>query len=176
MNWQVIKFKIYWWSKKIILNSLFFLIVFLVFGFALLQLPSVQTALTSRMLSGFSRVSGFEVTYDKFYLLWYDRLEIEGLKILDPEKNIMIGVERLQLNFTFSRLWDKNQIHVDGATIKGRSGEFDYVGCKQLQETPQHQFVGGRDYKTICIRQQGRPGTHHSSRRSRCRPVVVLIQ
>ena len=119
MNWQVIKFRIYWWSKKIILNSLYFLIVFLVFGFALLQLPSVQTALTSRMLSGFSRVSGFEVTYDKFYLLWYDRLEIEGLKILDPEKNVMIGVERLQLNFTFSRLWDKNQIHVDGATIRG---------------------------------------------------------
>ncbi len=119
MNWQVIKFRIYWWTKKIILNSLYFLIVFLVSSFALLQLPSVQTALTSRMLKGFSQVSGFEITYDKFYLLWYDRLEIEGLQILDPEKNIMIGAERIQLNFTFSRLWKKNEIQVDGATVRG---------------------------------------------------------
>ncbi len=119
MNWQVIKFKIYWWSKKIILNSLFFLIVFLVFSFSLLQFPSVQTALTSRMLSGFSQVSGFEITYDKFYLLWYDRLEIEGLRILDPQQHIMIGAERIQLNFTFSKLWEKNEIHIDGATVRG---------------------------------------------------------
>ena len=119
MNWQVIKNRVYWWAKKIILNSLYFLIVLLVFSFALLQFPSVQTALTSRFLSGFSQASGFEISYDKFYLLWYDRLEIEGLKILDPEKNIMIAAERIQLNFALSTLWKKNEINVGNQISQG---------------------------------------------------------
>src|SRR6267142_2906375 len=116
MNWQVIKIRFYWWCKKIILNGIYFLLVFLVAGFGLLQFPSVQTALTSRMLRGFSRVSGYQLSYDKFYLLWYDRLEIEGLRILDPANNTMIAAERLQINFELSTLLLNHDINLDAAT------------------------------------------------------------
>jgi len=133
MNWQVIKFRFYWWCRKIILNGLYFLVVFLVASFALLQFPSVQTALTSRMMRGFTAVSGFEITYDKFYLVWYDRLEIEGLRILDPAKNLMIAAERLQVNFELSTLLSHHDINLDAATLHG--GQVNLVTLPETDTT-----------------------------------------
>ncbi len=119
MNWQVIKFRLYWWSKKVILYGLYSFVILFTAAFALLQFPSVQTAITSRMLRGFSGASGFEIAYDKFYLLWYDRLEIEGLRILDPQKNVMIAAERLQVNFELSTLMKNSNLNFDAATLHG---------------------------------------------------------
>ncbi len=133
MNWQVIKIRFYWWCKKIILNGLYFLTVFLVTAFGLLQLPSVQTTLTSRFLRGFTKVSGYEITYDKFYLLWYDRLEIEGLRVLDPAKNIMIAAERLQINFELSTLLSHHDINLDAATL--HSGQVNLVTLPETDST-----------------------------------------
>src|SRR5258706_5722098 len=133
MNWQVIKIRFYWWCKKIILNGLYFLVVFLVAAYALLQFASVQTALTSRMLRGFTSVSGFEITYDRFYLIWYDRLEIEGLRILDPANNTMIAAERLQVNFELSTLLRHHDINLDAATLHG--GQVNLVTLPETDTT-----------------------------------------
>jgi hypothetical protein len=117
MNLQGIKNRIYWWSKKIVLYGLYFTLCFLVGAFLVLQIPGVQTALTTRIMKKFSKVSGFEVTYDRFHLIWYDRLEIDGLKIIDPAKNTMISAQRIRINFTLSSLWDKSEINIDNATL-----------------------------------------------------------
>src|SRR5262249_35984736 len=81
--------------------------------------PAVQTALTSRLLRNFNAVSGFKVTYDKFFLTWFDRLEIEGLRIVDPANNVMVEAERLQINFQLSTLRKGSNINLDAATLRG---------------------------------------------------------
>jgi TamB, inner membrane protein subunit of TAM complex len=117
MNWQVTKNRIYWWSKKIFLTTLYFLLLFFVLSYALLQVPAVQTALTRRILQRFTQVSGFPIRYDRFYVVWYDRLEIDGLTIRDPAGNLMIGAKHIRLNFQLHSLLKGNDITLDGATI-----------------------------------------------------------
>jgi TamB, inner membrane protein subunit of TAM complex len=119
MNLQGIKNRIYWWFKRIVLYGLYTTLCLLIGSFLVLQIPSVQTGLTSRIMNKFSKVSGFKVAYDRFYLIWYDRLEIDGLTILDPAKNTMIGIERLRVNFRISDLWQNHDINIDGASIDG---------------------------------------------------------
>src|ERR1700712_1335554 len=105
MNLQGIKIRVYWWCKKIVLYGLYFCLCVLVGGFLVLQIPSVQTGITTRLMRNFSKVSGFDVSYDRFYLVWYDRLEIDGLRVVDPQHNMMISAERLRINFERSRLF-----------------------------------------------------------------------
>ena len=88
MIWQVIKIRVLQWLKRIVLYGLYGTFVFFIVGFSILQIPAVQKALIGRIMERFSAVSGFDVQFDSFYLLWYDRLEITGLKITDPEKKI----------------------------------------------------------------------------------------
>lgn len=119
MNWQVIKFRFYWLLRKVFLYGLYFAIAFLIISFTLLQFSTVQTALTGRMLRNFSKVSGFDITFDRLYVSWFDRLEIEGLEVSDPLHNKMIEAERLQVNFQLSTLLEHNDINLDAATLHG---------------------------------------------------------
>src|SRR3982074_3757313 len=104
MKWQVIKIRVLQRLKKIVLYGLFGTLVFFVVGIGLLQVPAVQKAIVNRVVGGFAKVSGFDTQFDRFYLLWYDRLEIKGLRITDPEKNSMIEAGRLYINFTLGSL------------------------------------------------------------------------
>lgn len=118
MNLQVIKNRLLLWLKRLLLYGLLgFLIVFFI-GFFVLQIPAVQTRLSQRVLNRFGTVSGFTITYDRLHFVWYDRLRIEGLLILDPAQNTMIESERLQVNFNLNSLWARNEINLDGARLQ----------------------------------------------------------
>lgn len=119
MNLQVIKIRILSWIRRIFLYSLYLVLVFFVLGFGLLQVPPVQKSLLSFYTERISRVSGFETSFESVYLIWYDRLQISGLRILDPEKNTMIAADQLSVNFRISFLLDNNDINIDAATLKG---------------------------------------------------------
>ncbi len=118
MIWQVIKIKILQRLKRIILYSLYATLVFFVVGFSILQIPAVQKALLSQITDRFSNLSGFTIEYDRFYLLWYDRLEITNLKITDPQKNTLIEAGRLFVNFRISTVYEKKNIYLDAVTLQ----------------------------------------------------------
>lgn len=118
MAWQVIKIKILQWAKRIVLYGAYFVLVFFFLGFGLLQIPAVQKALMTRITDGFSEVSGFRIEYDSFYLLWYDRLEITGLKIVDPQQNTLIEAGRLYVNFTLGTVYDRKNINIDAVELQ----------------------------------------------------------
>ncbi len=118
MIWQVIKIKILQRLKRILLYSLYGTLVFFVVGFGVLQIPAVQKALLSQITDRFSKLSGFTVEYDRFYLLWYDRLEITNLKITDPQKNTLIEAGRLFVNFRISSVYQKKNIYLDAVSLQ----------------------------------------------------------
>ncbi|MEQ1586155.1 MAG: translocation/assembly module TamB domain-containing protein [Cyclobacteriaceae bacterium] len=118
MKLQVIKNRVFNWLKKILLYGTYFLLLFAVLSFTLLQVPSVQENLVNRVTSSFSKVSGFDITYESIYLVWYDRLEIEGLVITDPAQNKMIEAGKLQVNFSLSTLFENKDVNIDGVTLE----------------------------------------------------------
>ncbi len=119
MNWQVIKIKTLLWLRRIILYSLYSLVVSSILGFAILQIPIVQESIVARLTRNFSTVTGFKVTFDSFYLVWYDRLQIKGLNIEDPEKNSMLGVEKLYVNYSIASLVKGNDVNIDAVELGG---------------------------------------------------------
>jgi len=118
MIWQVIKIKILQWLKRIVLYGLYGILVFFIIGFSVLQIPAVQKYLLSRITDKLSAVSGFKIEYDRFYLMWYDRLEITSLKITDPQQNTLIEAGRLYVNFTLSTVYERNNIYIDAVSLQ----------------------------------------------------------
>lgn len=106
-----------YWGKKIFLYTAFIVIAFGTLSFLILQFPEVQTALTSRYLSGFSEIVGFPATIEKMDLRWYDRLDLTNVNIKDPEGNNMISVGKLSVNFGFLELLQNGNVNIDEANI-----------------------------------------------------------
>ncbi len=118
MVWQVIKIKVLQWLKRIVFYGLYITLVFFVVGFSLLQIPAVQRSLLRPITDSFSKVSGFTIDYDRFYLVWYDRLEITGLRIVDPQQNTLIEAGRLFVNFTLQSVYEKKNINIDAVELQ----------------------------------------------------------
>jgi hypothetical protein len=131
MNLQVIKIRVFAWLKRVVLYGAYLTLTFLVVAFFLLQLPAVQKMLVGRYTRQFSEVSGFTIRFDKIYLRWYDRLELDGLSIVDPEQDTMIAVNHMSVNFRLSSLLENNDINIDGVDMKGAQ-----VHLKTIDETP----------------------------------------
>lgn len=119
MNLQVIKIRILSWLKKFILYSLYLLLVFFVLGFGILQIPPVQKSILKYYTDRFSSVSGFTTSFKSVRIVWYDRFQINGLRIVDPEQNTMIEAEKISINFRISSLLQDNNLNLDAATLDG---------------------------------------------------------
>ena len=130
MKLQVIKIRVFAWLKKIVLYGLYFALIFTVASLFLLQIPAVQQSLLSRYTDQFAESAGFTITFNKFYLRWYDQLEIEGLEIKDTEQNTMIAIQQLNVNFQLSTLLENSNINIDAATLTSAT-----VNLKTIQES-----------------------------------------
>src|SRR5258706_580668 len=117
MRLQVIKNRILFWVKKILLYSAFAFIAFVSLSFLIFQFPEVQTALIGRFLKGFSQVVGFPTSVERMDLRWYDRLEMKKVLIKDPEHNEMISVGSLIVNFGFLDLLTNGKVNIEAADI-----------------------------------------------------------
>lgn len=117
MKLQVIKIHILQALKRLFLYGTYLSLLFLVLSFSILQIPGVQKSFIDRITSGFESVSGFTITYDRIYLIWYDRLEINNLKVVDPEKNTMIEAGSLRVNFSLTSLLKNSQVNIDAVLL-----------------------------------------------------------
>lgn len=97
--------------------TLFIVIAFATLSFLMLQFPQVQTYLVHRYLAGFSGVVGFPTTVESMELKWYDRLDLKNVKITDPEKNTMISVGKLAVNFELLSLMKNGNVNIDAVDI-----------------------------------------------------------
>jgi hypothetical protein len=88
-------------------------------AFLVLQIPAVQEALIKRYLGSFSKVTGFKTTVGSFQLLWFDRLELRNVDIVDPAQNQMIGAKTIVINFKLSQLFKQSDINIDGIVLEG---------------------------------------------------------
>lgn len=113
MNRQVIKNRILKVSAYF-LTALIFLIVS---AFLVLQIPAVQKKIVKRYLRGFSEVTGFKATIGDFTLLWFDRLELQNVEVMDLENNRMIAISNLLINFELSQLTDNRNINIDAVSL-----------------------------------------------------------
>src|SRR5690606_5232432 len=93
------------------ITSILFLIIS---AFLFLQMPPVQKRVISFYLNDFSEVTGFKSTITTFKMLWFDRLELGGVTIYDPEGNQMIRAGEILINFKLSQLIEKRDINIDG--------------------------------------------------------------
>ncbi len=112
---QVIKNRV----GRILLNLATGLFTLLVISFLVLHIPAVQQRLIEYYFGRMSTDSGFVMSAESFYLWWYDRLEVEGLTITDPEGNRMVDSKSISVNFRLPGLRRQGQIHVDGVGLNG---------------------------------------------------------
>ena len=82
-----------------------------------LQIPPVQNAIVGRLLRNFSNVSGFTTRIESFSLLWFDRLELQGVTITDPGGNAMIDARYININFDITELLNQHDINIDGVIL-----------------------------------------------------------
>ncbi|MDV3307685.1 MAG: translocation/assembly module TamB [Cyclobacteriaceae bacterium] len=113
MNLQVINNRI----QQILAYSLAGLLFLLITVFLILQMPPVQNAIVGRILRNFSNVSGFTSRIDNFRLLWFDRLELGGLSVTDPEGNQMLSAGSVLINFNLAELLNQRDINVDAIVL-----------------------------------------------------------
>jgi hypothetical protein len=115
MNLQGIKNRI----RKILAYSVTAVLFLLISAFLILQIPPVQNMLVGRYLRSFSNVTGFKSNVESFRMLWFDRLELQGVTVYDPENNKMISVKKLLINFRLSHLLQHKDVDIDGVFVDG---------------------------------------------------------
>ncbi|HMQ01145.1 MAG TPA: hypothetical protein PKC24_15295, partial [Cyclobacteriaceae bacterium] len=114
MNWQIIKK----WTAKISLYLITLIIGLFFLVFVLVQLPAVQLRISNAILSSIEKQTGYTGKFDRFYLLWYDRLQFNNFTLTDPENNDMLQVGSFYMNFNLSRLILKRDIFLEAAIIQ----------------------------------------------------------
>jgi hypothetical protein len=113
MNLQVIKNRI----AKILAYTVTAILFFFISAFLILQIPPVQSYFISKFLKNFTAVTGFRTTIEGFRMLWFDRLELERVAVIDPEGNKMISAKTILINFKLSQLFEKKNINIDGVYL-----------------------------------------------------------
>ena len=112
---------------KISLYAVASLVGLFVLAFLVLQIPFVQKTLLDRYLGKLKNQSRFEITTERLHLYWYDRLEVSGLKVKDPEKNEMISIDRLLINFELGHLSENHELNIDGISLDSACVNLIYI-------------------------------------------------
>jgi len=110
MNLQVIKNRI----KKILAYTITSVLFLVIAAFLALQIPPVQNSLIAFYLKDFSHVTGFTSSIRSFRMLWFDRLELRGVHIYDPQGNSMITAREVMINFRLLQLINSPDVNIDG--------------------------------------------------------------
>jgi TamB, inner membrane protein subunit of TAM complex len=112
---------------KILLTAFAASVGLLLIAFVVLQMPTVQKALLDRYLGRIKNRTNFEITTKKLHLYWYDRLQVTELKIVDPQKNEMVSIDELLVNFQFFHVRDSGQINIDGVSLDSAKVKLVYI-------------------------------------------------
>jgi hypothetical protein len=113
MNLQVIKNRI----AKVLAYTVTAILFVFISAFLILQIPPVQNYFIGKFLKNFTTVTRFTTTVEGFRMLWFDRLELERVAVIDPEGNKMISARTILINFKLSQLFEKKNVNIDGVYL-----------------------------------------------------------
>lgn len=113
MNLQVIKKRVIKVFAYTVTSVLFLIIA----AFLFLQMPPVQKWLISYYLKDLTEVTGFPASVENFKMLWFDRLELSGVRLGDPEGNTMIRANEILINFEIHKIISSRDINIDGVYV-----------------------------------------------------------
>lgn len=113
MNWQVIKNRV----AKLLAYTVTAILFLIISAFLVLQMPPVQNFLVGKFLGDFTEITGFKTKVRSFQMLWFDRLELQGVTVYDPAGNKMISVKELLINFKLTQLIDRQNVNIDGVFL-----------------------------------------------------------
>lgn len=116
-----------YWLKSITLYGLYIFLILIISSFFIIQIPAVQGSLSNRFLKRLSQVTGFKSSVERIDINWFDRIYMEGVTIVDPEGNTMIGVEELRLNYRFTDLFQDKNISLDAVIMNGVQVNFKTI-------------------------------------------------
>lgn len=116
-----------YWLKSITLYGLYVFLILIITSFFIIQIPAVQSSLSNRFLKQFSEVTGFKTSIQRIDINWFDRIYMEGLTVIDPEENTMIGIEKVRLNYRFSDLFKDKNIGLDAILLDGVRVKFKTI-------------------------------------------------
>lgn len=92
------------------------LILFISFASAL-QTPYVQTKVVQYLSNILSEKTGFTIKVTRVSIDWFDQITVNGLKIIDPENNIMGAIQETTIDYNISSLISNNEIVIDHVSI-----------------------------------------------------------
>lgn len=113
MNWQTVTKRI----AKVTVYTIATVAMLFFLAAAILQIPSVQKAILQRYLQSFSQITGYETKVRWVRLIWYDRLEVRGIVIRDPEHREMIRAGRIRANYNLTDLLLDGNLNLDGVVL-----------------------------------------------------------
>lgn len=117
MKLQVIKNRVLFWIRTLLLYSGYLFLVLCVLSFFIIQIPYVQTRLVRTALEKVSQQTGFQASIGHLEFYWFDRLRISSLQIIDPAGNPMIDIGDLRLNFSFRGLFQDGGYAMDALML-----------------------------------------------------------
>lgn len=113
MNLQVIKKRVI----KVFAYTVTSVLFLIISAFLFLQMPPVQKWLISHYLKDLTEVTGYPASVESFKMLWFDRLELSGVRLGDPEGNTMIRANEILINFELHKLLSSRDINIDGVYV-----------------------------------------------------------
>ncbi len=84
----------------------------------LLQVPSFQTYVVKKVASYLTEKTGFETTLTKVSIKWLDEIELEGLQIRDTQDSLMLGTDKILIDFNITDLLSDLSINLDEVRIE----------------------------------------------------------
>ena len=117
--------------KKRFFKTIFWfglIIIFLFFSLvAALQTPFIQNKVVSYISAQLTKTTGFLTTIDYVEINWFDWMTAEGVRIYDPEDNLMIEVPDLELDFHLPALLKRSGKTMDALHLKDAAVYFTRI-------------------------------------------------
>jgi len=82
------------------------------------QFPFIQTKLVTYLSEELSEITGFDITLQKIDIDWLDRIDVTGLKVVDPEGNRLFYTQNAIIDFDIRALLDKDNRNIDEVIVK----------------------------------------------------------
>ncbi|EIM72597.1 hypothetical protein A3SI_19511 [Nitritalea halalkaliphila LW7] len=128
---------------RFLLKGTLYLLLFLLLLLVALQLPTVQTFLSTQLTALLSERTGFRTEIDRVKIRWWDAVTLERVRIYDPQDSLMVNMREIYLDFSPRVLFDAEQPGID--EIRFKSGQVRLL---------QHEGVEGINLANFIFRIQ----------------------
>ncbi|MDX1628659.1 MAG: hypothetical protein R3345_08165, partial [Fulvivirga sp.] len=100
-----------------------------------IQFPFVQTKLVNYFSSNLSEATGFEISVEAIDIDWFDQVELNGLKVIDPDGNRLFYTQSAEINFDIRALINRKNRNIDEVIVNNASLYFTKISIGDTTRT-----------------------------------------